>query len=637
MLKRFIKAEQIGKVILKHINVDREDAPVYSDGAVEGELQLRFKSDPDYSQFSGSPRFKSWAHEYHLSPIRHNLLKWYPFDPDGSVLEVGAGCGAITGLLCTKLKKVIALESSYRRASVTAQRHSNCSNLEVVVCGLQNFEWEERFDYATVIGVLEYAGAFYGGRNPYASFLTRLRGMLKPDGELILAIENKIGLKYICGAPEDHTGRIFDSVYDYPYPCKVRTFSKKKLTSLMHAAGFSNLKWYYPLPDYKMPQEVLSEEVSPTDLDSIWRWFPARAGGSERREILSEKTLGKTIARAGLFGEFANSFLVVARTEQKEEKFKCLRFKGADRLRKPEYQTNVEICVKDQEKIVIRKAESSKAEAFIREIAKKEIRAKRFLAGKAEVVTGRLDGSRLYYPYIDLPSLGDLIAKAIEDGDPDSGRSLIEDYKHFLYNLPVETCVPDEFMREFNIKSRTSIKPVDCLRKALLDCIPRNIKVSKEEWYIIDNEWTYDFPLPIDYLIFRGIVALIGDLQAQIQHEVSKDKPAAIFRGYGKRRQYIPCSWLEILQTMKIPIDEMAYWEIQLQDHILSRSRSLRVRLKRNAKMLTGAVRLRLKKNPKAFTHVAITEIRTSPQILYEIRSTLQKVKNRFLKALSLL
>ena len=637
MLKRFTKTEQIGEVILKHVNVDREYAPVYSDGAVEGELHLRFKGDPDYGRFRGSRRFKSWAHEYHLSSVRHNLLKWYPFDPDGSVLEVGAGCGAITGLLCAKLKKVIALELSYRRASVTAQRHCNCSNLEVVVCGLQDFECEERFDYATVIGVLEYAEAFYGGRDPYASFLTKLRGMLKPDGELILAIENKIGLKYICGAPEDHTGRIFDSVYDYPYPCKVRTFSKKELTSLMHAAGFSNLKWYYPLPDYKMPQEVLSEEVSPTDLDSIWHWFPARAGGSQRKEILSEKRLGKTIARAGLFGEFANSFLVIARTEQKEEKFKCVRFWGANKVRKPEYQTNVKICVKDQEKIVIRKAESSEAEAFVQEIAKREIRAKSFLAGKAEVVTGRLDGSCLYYPYIDLPSLEDLIAKAMEDGDPHFGKSLIEDYKHFLYSLPVETCIPDEFMREFNIKSRTSIKPVDCLRKALLDCIPRNIKVSKERWYIIDNEWTYDFPLPIDYLIFRGIVALVGDLQAQIQHEVSKDKPAAIFRGYGKRRQYIPCSWLEILQTMKIPIDEMAYWEIQLQDHILSRSRSLRVRLKRNAKVLTGAVRLRLKKNPKALTRVAITEIRTSPQILYGIRSILHKVKNRFLKALSLL
>ena len=637
MKNEFIKTEWIGKVALRHIKVDRMNAPVYSDGAVEGELHLRFKGDPDYGQFSGSRRFRSWAHEYHLSPVRHNLLKWFPFRPDANVLEIGAGCGALTGLLCDKLSEVTALEYSYPRARVTAQRHSRYSNLEVVVGRLQDYKNEEQFDYVTVIGVLEYAGTFYGGKMPYESFLTKARSLLKPEGTLILAIENKIGLKYICGAPEDHTGRIFDSVYDYPYPCKVRTFSKKELTSLMHAAGFCHLKWYYPLPDYKMPQEVLSEEISPTDLDSIWQWFPARTGGSQRKEILSEKTLGKTIARAGLFGEFANSFLVVARTEQKEEKFKCLRFWGANKVRKPEYQANIRICVKDQEKIVIREAESCKAKAFIQEITKKEIWAKSFLAGKAEVVTGRLDGSCLYYPYIDLLSLEDLIAKAMGDGDPNFGKSLIEDYKHFLYSLPVETCVPDKFMREFNIKSRTSIKPVDCLRTALLDCIPRNIKVSKEKWYIIDNEWTYDFPLPIDYLLFRGIISLIGDLQAQVQHGVSKDKPAAIFRGYGKTRQYIPCSWLEILRTMKIPIDEMAYWEIQFQNHTLSTSKNLRVRLRRNAKLLTRVASLRLKKNPKALTRVAITEIKTSPEILYEIRSILRKVKNRFLRVLSLL
>ena len=600
MLKRFIKTEQIGNVLVKYIQTGRKNAPVYSDGMVEKQLYIRFKNNPNYGACREDTQFPSWVEEYHLSPLRLNLLKWFPFTPKSTTLEVGAGCGALTGVLCQKSGKVTALEYSKQRALITAMRHAQHSNLEVIVGGLQDYVSEQKFDYVTVIGVLEYANIFYGGKMPYESFLAKARSLLKPKGTLILAIENKIGLKYICGAPEDHTGRIFDSVYGYPYPCKVRTFSKKELTSLMHAAGFCNLKWYYPLPDYKMPQEVLSEEISPTDLDSIWKWFPARTGGSQRKEILSEKTLGKTIARAGLFGEFANSFLVVARTEQKEEKFKCLRFWGANKVRKPEYQTNVEICVKDQEKIVIKRAESCKAKAFIQEIVKKEIWAKSFLAGKAEVVTGRLDGSCLYYPYIDLPSLEDLIAKAIEDGDPDFGRSLIEDYKHFLYNLPVETCVPDEFMRKFNIKSRVSIKPVDCLRTALLDCIPRNIKVSKEKWYIIDNEWTYDFPLPIDYLLFRGIIALITDLQAQVQHGVSKDKPVAIFRGYGRRRQYIPCSWLEILRTMKIAIDEMAYWEIQFQNHILSPSKNLRVRLRRNAKMNTRVARLRHKKNPKA-------------------------------------
>lgn len=637
MAKRFGTTERIGKVAVTHIKADGEYRPIYSDGAVEGELYEGFKSSPDYGIVTKNRKFASWAYKYHLSPVRENLLKWYPFNPEGSVLEVGAGCGALTGLLCSKLKKVTALEPSYKRALVTVQRHSNNSNLEVVVGGVQDFESEQRYDYITVIGVLEYAGTFYGGKNPFESFLSKLRGMLNPNGELILAIENKIGLKYLCGAPEDHTGRIFDSIYSYPYSSKVQTFSKKELTDLLHAAGFYSLKWYYPVPDYKMPQEVLSEEISPSDLDSIWNLFPARAVGNPRKEILSEKRLGKTLAQAGLFGEFANSFLVVARTEQIEENFKCLRFVGANQVRKPQYQTYIEICQKNQEKIVIRKAQASKAKPFIHEIAKREVLANSLLAGKAEVVTGRLDGSSLYYPYIDHPSLDDLIAEAIENGDPSFGKSLIEDYRHFLYSLPLETCIPDKFMREFAIKPGMGTKPVNCLQKALLDCIPRNIRVSKEKWYIIDNEWTYDFPLPIDYLIFRGIITLINDLQSIIQNRVSNDMPVAIFRGYGNTRQYIPFSWLEILRRMEIPVDEMECWERQVQNHVWAASKNLWSRLRKNAGILTGIGRLRLKKNPKPLTRVSINEIKTSPEILYEIRSALRKAKNGIRKVLSLL
>jgi len=628
------KTERVGKVLFKQIKIERPVLPTYSDGSVEDELYQTFKSNGDHKTIAENNKFTSWAHEYHLSPVRHNLLKWYPFNPKGSVLEVGAGCGALTGLLCDKLKKVTALEYSQKRALVTAQRHSKHANLEVIIGGLQDFEPEQPFDYITVIGVLEYAGIFYGGSNPYISFLTKLRSMLTPNGELILAIENKIGLKYLCGAPEDHTSRIFDSIYSYPYSSKVQTFSKKELTDLFHEAGFDGLKWYYPVPDYKMPQEVLSEQISPDNLDSIWNWLPARTAGIPRKEILSEKRLGKTLAKAGLFGEFANSFLVVVSREQTKENFKCLRFVGANPVRKPQYQTYFEIWQKDQEKMFIRKAETTKAEPFIKEIAKREVLAGSLIAEKAQVVTGRIDGSCLYYPYINYPSLQDLLADTIETGDLGFGKSIIEDYRQFLYNLPTKTCIPNEFMSEFDIKPKIGTKPVTCLQKALLDCIPRNIKVSKEKWYIIDNEWTYDFPLPIDYLIFRGILALVTDLQPQIQCAVSKDKPLAVFGGYGKTRQYIPFSWLEILQKMEIPIEDMAYWEKQLQKHVWSSNKTLRVSLREKFEAITGFGRLRLKKNPKPLSRIEINEIKTSPEILYEIHSALQKIKNRLSRIL---
>lgn len=618
MADKFIKTEQIGQVTLKHIKLDQVDGPVYSDGPIEGELYQEFKRNPDSGSGSENAKYSSWAREYHLTPVRHNLLKWFPFNHDANVLEVGAGCGALTGLLCNRLKKVVALEYSHQRALVTAQRHSKCSNLEVIVGGLQDYEVEEKFDYVLVIGVLEYARTFYYGETPYESFLSKVRSLMKPSGTLILAIENKIGFKYITGAPEDHTGRVFDSIYGYPYPSKVQTFSKRELTELLHSAGFHNLKWYYPFPDYKMPQEVMSEEITPGELDSVWSLFPAQTGGTSRRmEILSERRLGKTIANAGLFGEFANSFLVVAHKEDMHEKFRCFRFMGANQRRKPEYRTNIRMCVNGRDKIVIKSADSNKSVGFIQEIAERETLAQKFFDKKAKVVTGRLNGSSLHYPYIKFPSVEDLVADALERGDLDFGKSIIEQYIQFLHSLPSRTCIPQQFMHEFEIPSREIIRAVKCFDCAIIDCIPRNIKVGPQSWYIIDSEWTSDYPLPIDYVVFRALATLVIDLQAYIQIKASKNMPVVLYWGHGINRQYIPLSWFEILEAMTIPLKRMVRWETHLQNKICLGKPNLRIRLK---------------KKPRVLTSVRIEEIRTNCGRPGWVHLTLKKVVRRFLR-----
>ena len=47
--------------------------------------------------------------------------------------------------------------------------------------------------------------SFTEGKTPYETFLKEMGGYLKPEGKLLIAIENRLGLKYFAGAPEDHT------------------------------------------------------------------------------------------------------------------------------------------------------------------------------------------------------------------------------------------------------------------------------------------------------------------------------------------------------------------------------------------------------------------------------------------------
>jgi precorrin-6B methylase 2 len=614
LTKQFIKTEQIGNVAVKYIGADRKDAPVYCDGEGENQLYMKFKRDPNYKGHQGDEKFGSWVEEYHLSEVRHNLLKWLSFAPQSTVLEVGAGCGALTGLLCEKSERVMALEYSKQRALITAMRHSHRSNLEVIVGGLQDFESDQKFDYITVIGVLEYAGTFYGMESPHESFLDKLRGMLKPTGALILAIENKLGLKYICGAQEDHTGRMYDSIYDYPYSSKARTFSKKELAGLLNVVGFGHLEWYYPFPDYKMPQEVISEEIVPGDLDSVWRLFPAKTGRRRRKEIVSEKRFGKTIAQAGLFGEFANSFLVIARLKDSREKLRCLRFIGANMQRKSQFRTNKQICRNGREKRFVLSSDNDKGVEFLHDVIRREALASRFFDDKAEVVRGSLDADIIVYPYISHPTMVELMAGAITGGDMGFGRYWIDKYLQFLRKLPAEICVPKEFLTEMGLASREIHKPLPCLCCGIVDCVPHNIIVDdkNQKWHIIDNEFTYDFAMPIDFLICRAIRTLVVDLQSQIQSRVSESRPVILFSGHGANRHYIPLAWFDVLTNLEISLKQQARWCAAFQNRILCH------RYKAHGK---------LRAKYRVLRHVPIAELNRNQGLVEQVYRILRKVK----------
>ena len=85
-------------------------------------------------------------------------MEWYPFKKDASVLEIGAGCGAISGVLCRNAKHVTSVDLSKRRSLINANRNKEYDNLTIMVGNFNDVVLKEKYDYITLIGVLEYAG-----------------------------------------------------------------------------------------------------------------------------------------------------------------------------------------------------------------------------------------------------------------------------------------------------------------------------------------------------------------------------------------------------------------------------------------------------------------------------------------------
>ena len=103
----------------------------YSDGDVEVDILNFVKEGLNVTQIPKNKR--NYACAYHLSAWRENIINWYPLKKTDRVLEIGAGCGAVTGALCRNAGSVVSVELSKRRAEINYERHKDYDNLEIMV------------------------------------------------------------------------------------------------------------------------------------------------------------------------------------------------------------------------------------------------------------------------------------------------------------------------------------------------------------------------------------------------------------------------------------------------------------------------------------------------------------------------
>lgn len=301
--------ETIGKVCLDFSDYTGQD--VYSDGDIEDAL-LQIVRDhggsDDYTDVILADN--RWPVLYHLSEERQNIIDAMNINETDSLLEIGAGCGALSGGFAARAGQVTGVELSKKRSTINATRNNGRSNLVIRVGNFDAMAFPDTYDVITLIGVLEYAGSYLqGASNPYLLLLEKAYGLLNPGGRLYVAIENKYGLKYFAGCVEDHTSRVFDGIEDYSGTNIARTFAKSELLDFVTKCGFADIFFYYPMPDYKFASVIYSDKRLPR----TGELYHLLANYDRPRDLLfSEEAAFDGIIRAGYFDIFANSFLLEA-------------------------------------------------------------------------------------------------------------------------------------------------------------------------------------------------------------------------------------------------------------------------------------------------------------------------------------
>lgn len=529
---------------------------LYSDGDIEEQMLKMAKEGVTCEELSSEQ--VSFPVIYHFSDLRANILNWYPIKKSDSVLEIGAGCGAITGTLCEKAGQVTSVELSKRRAQINYYRNEKKNNLTIMVGNLNDMDLGQQYDYVVVNGVLEYAMSFTEGDTPYETFLGKMGSYLKNTGKLLIAIENKLGMKYFAGAPEDHTDIPFFGINGYPGNHSVRTFSKTELQELVKKSGFPFQKFYYPYPDYKFPTEIFTDASLTTN--HYGKNYPIYT--DKTVDLFSESACIEAMKKEQIADRFVNSFLLVAGKQELEEKEEILYVK-LNQGRRKEFRTLTQLVRKEESVWAEKKPLCPEAENFIARLKKTGAQK----PGKGfRNLPCRYENGGIVYPVLSGKTLEDRIRDLVEKEQTDEIlRTLKHVYEHVFAQRKKEPEYQTKVFKEV-FGEHPGKEYYECVSPANIDLICANIFEFGDDYEIIDYEWTFDFPVPVVFIMWRMIHELyyripkLGALYTQddMNHEFGiEPSDSEIFLAWTMHftYEYVGSDSLDVYRKERIPVD----------------------------------------------------------------------------------
>lgn len=304
---------------------DPEQAFAYSDGDSEEAYVLEVianASDTSSTSTELESYIHDWPSEYHLTTKRAHLLRALDLSGLENVLELGCGCGAISRYLAEQGLQVDAIEGSSRRASIALSRCRDLKNINIINSNFNHLQLPAAaYDAVFLIGVLEYAKRFCpdaaDDRSAVLEILAAVQNSLKPGGVVITAIENRLGLKYLMGATEDHYGVPYIGIHRYPESAGIRTYDQGEWRSLLADAGLHGSVFLAPFPDYKIPSVVLHEEfLKDAAAASHLRGAVSRDYLRALDSNFDEYLFWQACSQNGSLLEFSNSYLIVTGSDK---------------------------------------------------------------------------------------------------------------------------------------------------------------------------------------------------------------------------------------------------------------------------------------------------------------------------------
>ena len=460
----------------------------------------------------------SYPYLFHLSDIRQNLIAFLPVTKQMRVLERNAGCGALTGKLLSMALHVTAAVESMEEAEILRARYKDADNLTVSVISDADTGTEKNVLYRDqTYDMILIAGEF----SRYQKELSCMREHLADSGKLYVADANRLGLKYFAGCQEEYRGGYFTGLENYDENPRIftadegdgkyRTYTRKEYEQILKEAGFPEIYVYYPYPDHKFPACIYSDEYLPGkgELSDNRRNFDR-----DRVQLFDEKKVFDTVLAEGLFGELTNSFLIEAGNKTEEKRVIYSKYSN-ERAR--QFAIRTDICKNtDGEKNVKKYALYPEGKEHIchMEMAYERLtscyedgRDKIAFCAchtKNDVSVSAFDSGT---------TLQDVMERALEANQTELVKNILDDYAKRImeYGGKKRFVLTEDFKKVFGEVDFT--EEPEAVDTCDIDMIFANIlipkgsenKIGQAKWTVIDYEWTFFFPVPKLFVLYRAL------------------------------------------------------------------------------------------------------------------------------------
>lgn len=453
--------------------------------------------------------------------LKRNILHWYPEHKDKEILQIGYIEEEIVEELCVKFQKAIIIVNNEEQKQKIIS-YKNFQNLEVIT----DFDQlnNNKFDYISLIGTMENyeISSQIKAYKKLQKLLDIVENYIKQDGKILLVIDNKYGMKFWTTL-QAQKNILCNQTF---------ALSKTMIEKILEEKGFDYFKYYYILPDYKVPNVIFTDNYLP-NMESIHRNF---LYGEEDFVNFNEVDAYIEILKEDpkKFPFFANSFFIeIGKKEIEENNIKFVSFTN---LRKKQYKIQT-IIYKD----IVEKTNLIEESKTHIENMKKNID---IMQNQNIKTVDKFENGKIISKFIEKGINYDkILLELLVEEKFDEFFEKINKYKQNLLTklqpTDYSTIENNNIFTKYNLEYKDELKSLNFVKYGLWDLIFQNAFYIDNELYFYDQEW-FDENIPIEFIIYRAI-AYFPSAHAYIKTE-------ELYKRLGLEK------YLEIFQELDIRI-----------------------------------------------------------------------------------